>query len=60
MAMPPAPEIGLITCECPRLRRLALLPLPVVDEELLPDLVQQWLLLKHLELEANPLTLLYS
>jgi hypothetical protein len=51
--LPPA-EIGIVARGCPRLRRLALPPLPAANEALLLDLVPSWPLLEHLELEAKP------
>ncbi|GJN23980.1 hypothetical protein PR202_gb11683 [Eleusine coracana subsp. coracana] len=50
----PAAELDLVSLECPRLRRLAIPKLPAGDEARLPELIPQWPLLEHLELESKP------
>ncbi|CAL4918027.1 unnamed protein product [Urochloa decumbens] len=50
----PADDLLHLSVHCPRLRRLALPPLPACDEARLPELVPRWPMLEHLELDAKP------
>ncbi|CAN6282170.1 unnamed protein product [Urochloa humidicola] len=53
-ASPADDDLLHISIHCPRLRRLALPPLPAADEPRLAELVPRWPLLEHLELDAKP------